>query len=720
MRMGILKTSDGRRVRARFIVTVAATAILVTAAAVLFAEVVRIYREDLPSLEQLQDIQPSLSTRIYAKNGSVIQSYYNEKRVLVPFERIPKCMVNALLAAEDSRFYDHWGISLKDLSRAVYKNLTQGFGSQGASTITQQLARMLFYNREVSLMRKLKEALTAIKIERTYSKNEIIEMYLNQYWFGQRAYGIQAAAAAYFAKNAEELKIEEAALLAGILNSLGKYSPVLHPDRALQRRNYVLARMQQEGMITSQDADSLKRIPIRLELAKGPSGEARYFTEMVRQYLVDKYGEDMVYSGGLEVYTTIDPKLQTVAERLVGEHADSLQRVTEKIWRRNDPEHTEMVFDSVTGISARRYKQIQAAFIAIDNATGDIIALVGGKDFSRFKFNRAIQALRSPGSAFKPFVYTAAIENGMRPCDIVYDNAVTIAIPGQPDYRPHNFDNEFMGKMTMREAFAMSRNVVAIKTLQMVQPQQVIFYAQKMGIKSHLEPVITLAIGTSEVTMLDIVSAFTVFPNHGVHVSPRFVLKVTDRYGNMLEDNSAISAEEVLNPQTAYSMVSIMQSVVDMKDGTGASIRTRGFQRPAAGKTGTSDNFCDNWFIGYTPQITAGAWVGFDEKISIGRNQTGAKNGLPIWTPFMIAAHDSLPVVDFEAPDGIIFADICLESCELATDRCPEVRREVFTTKTLPQDECHVHGGKGRRAHRLNQPFSTAGRDTSSTSRVRF
>jgi len=711
--------SGKQRVNKRLIFSVASVALIVFALVLFSAEIFRIYNEDLPSIEQLHDIEPSLITRIYAADGSVIQTYFNEKRILIPFSRIPKCMINALLAAEDSKFYDHWGISSFDLARAVYKNLTQGFGSQGASTISQQLARMLFLDRKVSLMRKFKEGLTAIKIERTYSKDEILEMYLNQYWFGMRAYGIQAAARAYFSKDAETLHIEEAALLAAILNAPARYSPEKYPERATRRRNYVLARMLEEGMITQAEKDSLSSLPVIINPGERPAGEAPYFTEMVRQHLIEKYGEHEVYSGGLDVYTTINPRLQKVAEQLVVEHTDSVQRLVANLFDYNDPEHTTTYYDSVGDSIAYEYKAVQAALVAIDNATGDVISLVGGTDFSKFKFNNAVQATRSPGSAFKPFVYTSAIESGMRPCDPFWDNAMTIDIPNQKDYRPHNFDFKFLGKMTMRDAFKDSRNVVAIKVLQMVQPQQPIFFARKMGITTPLQPVITLAIGTSDVRLIELVSAYSTFPNHGIHITPRTITKVVDRYGNILEDNAVSPGEEVLTPQTAYIMVNLMQSVIE--DGTGKSVRWRGFHRPAGGKTGTSSDFSDNWFLGYTPQITAGVWVGFSDGFtSLGKNQTGARNGLPIWTPFMIAAHDSLPVKNFDIPEGVVFADVCLETCELATDNCPNVRREVFTEKTLPDKPCHVHGGVNSYIDKHTGKFDLDHADSTKDTRIRF
>ena len=337
----------------------------------------------------------------------------------------------------------------------------------------------------------------------------------------------------------------------------------------------------------------------------------------------------------------------------------------------------------------RVYKKLQAAFVAIDNSNGNILGLVGGRDFLQTKFNRAIQAFRQPGSAFKPFVYTAAIETGTKPTDLMYDAPLVMNVPGFGEWRPENVDNKFWGEMTLRRGLAWSRNLIAIKLAQKVGIEKAIEYAHRMGITSPLKAVPSQAIGTSDVNLLEMVSAYSVFPNLGVKVEPRFILKIEDKDGNVLERHETTSRREVLNPQTAYIMISLMSSVIN--SGTAQAARRAGFDRPAAGKTGTTDNFSDNWFIGYTPQITAGAWVGFDDKTSIGANQTGASNALPIWTSFMLAATQYYPYKDFEIPSGIMFRDVDPETGELATDRCPETIREVFTEKTVPTEKCHKH-----------------------------
>jgi penicillin-binding protein 1A len=652
-----------------------------------------VYRDDLPSIEEIYNIEPPLVTTIYSADRDVLQKYHYQNRILVPYSELPPHLIQALVATEDAHFFDHWGVDWRGVARAVLRNVVGGFGSQGGSTITQQLARMLFLNREVTLARKIKEAFTAIRIESTYSKQEILEMYLNHYFFGNRSYVIETAARSYFNKNTQSLTLEEAATLVAVLNAPGRYSPISQPERALARRNYVLQRMHNEGFISARLADSLRTLPLELDLSQNVPGEAPYFTEMVRQHLIDKLGRKKFYEGGLAVHTTLDTRLQRIAERALLEQLDSIQARVERRFRSDDPAYTIEYYDSVGDSIAHRYKEIQAAFVAIDNETGDILALVGGKDFSEWKWNRAVQALRQPGSAFKPFVYTAAVHAGFHPSDILYDTPIVLTIPGAKEWRPHNFDSKFDGPMTLREGLARSRNLIAIKLLQRVSPQRVIFYATRMGISSPLRPYPTLAIGTSEVNLLELTSAYTTFPNLGIHIEPRFIAKVEDRYGNVLEENRVPDKEVVMTPEAAYMMVSLMQSTFDHPRGTGRGARGRGFYRPAGGKTGTSDTFCDNWFIGYTPQITAGVWVGFDDKTSIGRNQTGATNALPIWTEFMIAAHDSLAVDDFSEPDGIEHAVVCLESGKLATPYCTETAEDIFLRAFPITESCPIHGG---------------------------
>jgi penicillin-binding protein 1A len=653
------------------------------------------YKKDLPSLTQLHNIEPSLATKVYSADGKLIKEFFTEKRTLVPLSRMPQHLIDALLATEDRRFFKHWGVNLLSMCRAVCVSFWSGERIKATSTITQQLARTLFLTQERTISRKIKEVLTSIKIERNYSKEEILEMYLNQCYFGKGAYGIQAAAQLYFSKNVDDLSISECAILIGIPKNPSRYSPIDHPDLALARRNIVLEAMKNFKKISKEEADSLEKLPLELDPSSIWAGQAPYFTEMTRQYLENKYGDDVLYRGGLSVYTTLNLDLQKVAEKALTAQLDTLQKRMERTHSRRDPKYTIVVIDSTGGepIKKRVYKEIQGALVALDNKTGDILALVGGKDFDQSEFNRAVQGLRQPGSGFKPFIYTAAIENGCRPTDIVVDAPFSLIGEDGKEWSPENFDKIFRGPVTLRQALAKSINVVAAKLIQKVTPAQTIFYASHLGIKTPLSPYPSLALGTSEVTLLDMVSALSVFPNQGIRVEPRYILKITDRYGNVLEENNTSKKEEVLSAQTSYIMTTMLESVIN--EGTGAGARAKGFYRPAGGKTGTTDNCTDNWFTGFTPQITAGVWVGYDDKTEIGERSTGALNALPVWTDFMMKAHDTLKVEDFEVPPGIVFKTVCLESGLLATDKCPRIITDVFTEETVPKEYCDLHRSKG-------------------------
>jgi len=650
-----------------------------------------IYQTELPSFEQLHNIEPSLKTKIYDRNGILLKEFYTENRVLTPYKDLPPHLVDMLLASEDRTFYSHWGIDLRRLFIVAANNILRWRITAGASTVTQQLSRMLFLTRKQTIERKVKEALTAIKIERNYSKQEIIEMYLNQYYFGRGAYGIAAASHTFFSKEVSELGTNDCAILIGLLPAPNINSPITNPEKSLRARNRVLYSYHQTGYIIKDQYDSLSSEPLVISPPEEKVGIAPYFTETVRKYILDTYGEDVLYSGGLKVFTSLDVGLQEAAENALYKKIDSLRARIARKYSPDNPTYTMIRPDTVDeyGDSLRMYRPVQGAFLAIDNANGDVLAMVGGRSFEKSQFNRAVQSRLQPGSCFKPFLYTACIDNGFRTTDIIDDNPIVLDIPGAKQYRPHNFDSKFLGPITIRDGIRLSRNLVAVRLMLKIHPEQAIFYAHKMGITTDLPAVPALALGTADVRLIEMVSAFSVFPNSGIHIPPRMVHRIVDRYGRELENNTAVRKEEVLSAQTAYIMVSLMRSVVD--GGTGRRSRWMGFTRPAGGKTGTSNNFCDNWFVGYSPQITAGTWIGFEKKISLGRNQDGAKNGVPVWTEFMLAAHDSLPVLDFEEPDGIVHADVCLESGELATDRCVNVRAEVFVEGNHPTATCHIH-----------------------------
>ncbi|MDZ4723006.1 MAG: PBP1A family penicillin-binding protein [candidate division Zixibacteria bacterium] len=663
---------------------------------VLLYRTYEIYQSDLPSFEQLHNIEPSVNTKVYDRNGDIIDEFFSENRALTPFREFPPYLTGMLQASEDREFSTHWGLNIRRTAIVAVTNLVHWDIRAGASTVTQQVARMLFLTPEQTLSRKVKEALTAVKLERTYSKEEIMEMYLNQHYFSRGAYGVAAAARLFFDKSVAELDKNECATIIGLLKGPNINSPLNNIDKSLLARNRVLYSYFDVGGISREEYDSLSSEPIKLASPGEKAGTAPYFSEAVRQYLLEKYGEEVLYSGGLRVFTTLDSRLQEVAQSSIHRRIDSLRAQIERTYPVTNPNYSEFVPDTngKPGDSIRVYKKVQGAFVAIDNANGDIIAMVGGRSFQESEFNRAVQALRQPGSSFKPFVYTACIDNGYHTTDIIDDNPIVLEIPGAKEWRPHNYDDKFLGPITLRDALRQSRNLVAIRLILKITPQEVIFYAKRLGITTPLAAVPSLAIGASEVKLIELVSAFSVYPNGGLHIPHRMVLKVIDRYGRVLEDNGAVQKEEVLSAQTSYIMTDMMRSVVD--NGTARRARSMGFTRPAGGKTGTSDNFCDNWFVGFTPQFTAGTWVGFDDKTSLGSSEDGGRNAVPTWTDFMIAAHDSLPLIGFEEPVGIVHAYACLESGEVATDKCMNVGYEVFTLDNQPNKTCSLHPSSRR------------------------
>ncbi len=682
-----------RRLRNSIIILVALIVVLVF---IVGFKTYRVYQSDLPSFEQLHNIEPRLNTKIYDRNGTLLKEFYSENRVLTPLDEMPVPLREMLIASEDHEFYDHWGINMRRIAIVAAGNLLSGRITAGASTITQQLARMLFLTTQRTYERKIKEALTAIKLERTYSKDEILEMYLNQHYFSRGAYGVAAVARLFFNKGVSELNLNDCAIIIGLLPGPNVNSPLNNPDKALRARNRVLYSYYNWGGIDRHTYDSLRAQPLEISPPEENLGIAPYFTETVRRHILDTYGEEVLYSGGLKVYTSLDASLQKAAEAAVYKKIDSLRARVERTYSLSNQNYTTYLRDTVDefGDSILTYKKVQGALLAIDNANGDVLAMVGGRSYEESQWNRAYQATLQPGSVFKPFLYTACIDNGYRTTSIIDDNPIVLDIPGAKQWRPHNYDFTFLGPITLRDGLRKSRNLVSIRLMLKVGPEEAIFYAKKMGVTTPLKPVPSLAIGTEVVKLVDMVSAFSVFPNKGIHIPYRMIHRVVDRYGRVLEDNTAVQKEEVLSAQTAYVMVDLMRSVIDT-GGTGVRALWMGFTRPAGGKTGTSDNFCDNWFIGYTPQITAGVWFGFDDKTSLGRHQDGGRNGVPVWTEFMIAAHDSLPIMDFDEPEGIVHMDVCLESGEIATDRCVQVRNEVFIEGTQPTTTCHLHPSTG-------------------------
>ena len=648
-----------------------------------FVAAVKWFSRDLPSMARLEMIEPSLKTRILAADSTVIKEFYEQNRIMLPLKSIPIEVQRTFLAVEDRRFYKHFGIDVKRIISVAWRDLLHWNRAQGASTITQQLSRDLFLTKEQTFPRKIKEILLAFRIERTYSKDEILEMYLNQIYFGEGTYGVEAASRKFFGKSVSKLGLHQVALLAGLPRNPAGYNPYNNPRRALKRRNIVLNAMENYGIVTAAQVDSLKALP--LDVAKKEKRKrafAGYFTEFVRKKLEAKFGPRAIYRSGLTVYTTLDPYLQHVAE-------DSMESFMEDLEAKGHYELTRAAYlDSIEAGVKIEPNYIQSAVVAIDPTNGYIRVMVGGRNFRESKFNRATQARRQPGSAFKPFIYLAALENGYSPSDILLDTPLVVELPNGDVWKPHNFSGKFHGAVSLRYALTKSINVPAIKLLQKIGTPSVISLARKMGIKSPLRNVLSLALGSNEVTLMELTSAYSVLAAEGMRSEPVAIIKIVDRNGNVLEENHGYH-EEVLSPQITYLMTDMLKTVID--EGTGRSARIMGLKIPVAGKTGTTDNFGDGWFIGYTPNLTVGVWTGFDEKVSMGRNKTGARVALPLWTDVMKAAYPDNICPDFKRPDGITEAIICEDSGLLATPYCKRVRKELFIKGMEPTRQCDIH-----------------------------
>jgi penicillin-binding protein 1A len=638
----------------------------------------------MPSPESVANFRPPASTRILDCKGRVIFDFFQEKRRPVPLESIPACLRDAVVAVEDKRFYSHWGIDLARIPGLALSMVKHAGGIKGTSTITQQLARSMFLTPEKSLARKLKEMALAVELERHYSKAEILEMYFNQIWFGGSVYGVEAAAEKYFGKTAARLSPVECATIGAMLANPSVYSPYNHPDRLLTRRNFFLTRMFRLGRISQKELDAGLKKPLMV-LPPGTGGNlAPYFVEEVRRYMIEKYGYDFVYKSGAVIYTTLDLDMQRAANKALFARLGQI----EKDYRLKP---TLAGYDSMakrdSTIGPPKY--LQGALLAMDVRTGYIRALIGGRDFKHSEFDRATQAKRQAGSAFKPFVFVAAVDNGATAADIELDSAITIRIPGQPLYQPHNYDTKFLGHISLRRALALSRNLVAVRLITKVGPELVARYANLMGITDRLQPVYSLALGSVEVTLLDLTNAFNTLAGNGIRVKPIMVMRVVDARGMVLEETRP-EEQPVLRPQTAYVVANMMQSVVN--EGTGAVIRQLGYEGLAAGKTGTTDDYADAWFIGFTPEITCGVWVGFDKRKTIFRGATGGGIAAPVWADFMKTVRpDSMPSGSFAVPDSIISMAVCEQTGQLATPACPRVRYEVFITGTEPKVPCAIH-----------------------------
>ena len=674
--------------------------------------------KDLPSLEQLENYDPDLVTRIYSSDGMVLNELFVQKRVFIELEKIPIHMQNAIIASEDRRFYKHWGLSMRSVARAILINTLAMSYRQGFSTLTQQLARNLYKSIgfEDSIFRKIKEVITAVQIERTYTKDEILEMYLNTIHFGHGTYGVEAASKRFFGHSSTELSVDQSALLVGLLPSPANYSPINYPEVSIRRRNTILRLMRDQEFINREEYQYNRSKSLESVQGQVKRGMAPYFTEYVRRKLetLDEELEINIYRDGLKIYTTLDSRLQKIAERSVmrsiKEDQDRLNKRLYNDENRDEFEklayltiHSEDTIKMMLNGEMQLYKDlrdkllVQCAFVALDPKTGRILAMVGGRPDYHDQYNRAVQAKRQPGSVFKPFVYTTALDNGYPVTEQLLNQPVVLNIQNMDGtwvkWKPQNYDGSTGGLTTLREGLRKSMNLISVRMVQqdIAPAEQVKQTAKRMGINTEIRAVDALALGTSEVFPIEIVSAYAALANKGVYSKPFAITKIEDRYGNVLKEFFP-DRKEVLSEETSFLMTSLMQTVMDR--GTGGSARWKyKFNRPAAGKTGTTQGWSDAWFVGYTPQIAAGCWYGVDDfRVPLGPGQDGSKAALPAWARFMKSAHDTLdlPIQKFEKPDLIKRNQICSVTKKKPLPACP-IEKEIYKVGTEPTQVCKIH-----------------------------
>jgi penicillin-binding protein 1A len=756
------------------------------------------FSKDLPDYSQLQDYEPPVMTRVHAADGSLVAEYARERRLYIPIQAVPKLVINAFLAAEDKNFYEHGGLDFTGIARAGIVYL-QNYGSsrrpQGASTITQQVAKNFLLSNELSMSRKVKEALLALKIERTYSKEKILELYLNEIYLGLGAYGIAAASLVYFDKAVNELTVPEAAYLASLPKAPNNYHPFRQRERAIERRNWVIDRMAESGFVKSADAEKAKRSPLGVT-TKATSAHifaAEYFAEEVRRELYERYGEKKLYEGGLSVRTSLDPKLQLLARKTF---IDGLVRYDETQGWRGPVTKIDFAGDwgiklaevkalsdiapwrlavvlEVSDQSARiglqpgrepggfvskertvgilplegmkwaktggravgkvtqvvnpgdvvyvepgksegqfvlhQVPEISGAMVVEDPWTGRVLAMVGGFSFDQSQFNRATQALRQPGSSFKPFVYAAALDNGYTPSTIVLDAPVEIDQgPGVGTWRPENYEGKFYGPATLRFGLEHSRNVMTVRLAQDIGMPLISEYAKRFGVYDDLPPYLSFALGAGETTLLRMTSAYAMFDNGGRRIKPTLIDRIQDRYGhtvykhderecvgcagkkweNQPEPSLVDRRQQVLDPMTAYQITSMMEGVVQR--GTATVVREVG--KPVAGKTGTTNDEKDAWFIGFTPDIVVGVYLGYDKPRHLGRGATGGHLAAPIVKEFLKVALVDKPAAPFRVPPGIKLVRVDLKSGTRAGPNTERAILEAFKPGTAPPDSYSIVG----------------------------
>jgi 1A family penicillin-binding protein len=596
------------------------------------------------------------SIKVFDQQGRFVGRILPEKRYWVPIDRIPSFLQKALIAIEDARFYDHRGIDFRGIARALVKDMVKGKMAEGGSTITQQLIKNKYLSSEKTLQRKLKEGLLAMEYERKYTKKQILEMYFNEVYFGNGAWGIAQAAQLYFDKNPEALNEAECALLAGVPKAPGRFNPLGEPAKIGNRRTQVLHRMAELNMITSRQEESLKSRPISVI----KPGEAPYYLAHIRNKLLERYGPDIIENGGLEVTTAMDLLLQRVAEKVLKE--------------------------GVRNISP----QLQGALLCVDPNNGDILAAVGGVDFKQNPYNRAFYAKRQPGSSIKPLIYASALEKGYTAGTILNDTPVGYNRGNSEIWKPLNYERKLYGDLSLRQALAYSNNIITVKLLESVGVPYFVQFAGSLGLPLRSPNDLSLALGTDEVTLNDLVMAYTPLANGGQRPETRTIVRIFDRNQNTWWENP-VAVNPVLSPATAYVTTQMLKDVLIY--GTAKSIQSFSQQRPTAGKTGTTDDYRDAWFIGYTPQLITGVWVGYDKPRPGGKGFTGGAICAPIWARFMSPAVKDKPVMEFPQPGNVVTAVIDPKTGLLATPDCPLKQEEFYVTGAEPKEYCPKHGG---------------------------
>lgn len=730
-------------------------------------------QENLPRITSLGDYLPPVITTVYSDDGQKVAEFYKERRILVPLSETPQMLIDAFVAAEDARFYKHTGIDFFSVIRAMFKNIEAGTIVQGGSTITQQVTKSFLLTPERSYTRKIKEAILSYRIDKKFSKEEILYLYLNQIYLGHGAYGIEAAAENYFGKSAQELNLAECAVLAGLPQAPSKFSPFRFPDRARKRQIYVLNRMLAEGYITNIQATEAINTKLDIKPRKNwYIEEVPWYTEHVRRYVEKKYGKEALYNQGLKIYSAVNVSMQRMAKEEMEKglkELDKRQGYRGPI-RRLPPEEIEgfakelqdtidqepleigsvvravviAVDNSNNDVTVRlgnglgrikiedmswarkpnpdvayyadRLKRpgdavrigdvikvllkgmssdeelwecaleqdpiVESALLCIEAETGYVKVMIGGKSFQESQFNRAFQSRRQPGSAFKPIIYAAALDKGYTAATEILDTPIVFKDTERDfTWKPKNYEDKFFGRTLLRSALEQSHNIVTIKILQDIGVDYAIQYASKLGITSKLSRDLSIALGSSGVSLLEIVNVYSVFANAGNRVAPIFITKIVDREGLVLEENLP-TRERVISESTAYIMTNLLEGVV--KSGTGR--RVRALKRPVAGKTGTTNNLFDAWFVGYTPNYVTGTWVGFDEEQNMGKGETGARAASPIWLGFMQRILEDKPVRVFEVPNDVVFVKIDADTGKLPIPESGRTVFECFKEGTVPTE----------------------------------